>query len=268
MEILLLLVAILPGLLISFFSFRYDSDRPEPKFLLVICFLLGMFITLPAMKLESYGEALGWENPTQFWPLFLSSFVLVAFTEEFVKFACLLLVPYQHKAFDEPLDGIVYAVMIGMGFATLENILYAKQYGLETILFRAFTAVPAHGVFAVLTGYYAGLAKFDRPRQIRLLAIGFGLAVFMHGLYDFFILQEYYEWMMVLSTLTLAIGIFYAIKMIRMHRERRSQFPLAFEEGQPPLVDEPIILPEEELPYNDIKDDIFDELEKDDEDQP
>ena len=56
-------------------------------------------------------------------------------------------------------DGIVYAVMIGMGFATLENIIYASRFGLETTLFRAFTAVPAHGVFAAIMGYYIGVGK-------------------------------------------------------------------------------------------------------------
>ncbi|MEO1513961.1 MAG: PrsW family glutamic-type intramembrane protease [Bacteroidota bacterium] len=220
MQILLLLVAIFPGLLISYAAYRYDSKNVEPRPLLIGCFILGMLITLPAMKLQSMEAILGWEDMTQLVPLLLSSFVLVAFTEELVKFLCLLLIPYRQKYFDEPLDGIIYALMIGMGFATLENILYANQYGLETTLIRAFTAVPAHGVFAVITGYYTGLAKFDPKRKYQLLAIGFGLAVLIHGLYDFFILQEYYDWLMTLSTLTLAVSIYFSFKMIRIHKIR------------------------------------------------
>ena len=52
-----------------------------------------------------------------------------------------------------------------MGFATMENISFANRFGLETVLLRAFTAVPAHLVFGVVAGYYVGLAKFDHARR-------------------------------------------------------------------------------------------------------
>ena len=60
---------------------------------------------------------------------------------------------YPKKDFNEPFDGIVYSVMVSMGFATTENILYAMKGGLEVALLRMVMSVPAHATFAVLMGY-------------------------------------------------------------------------------------------------------------------
>ena len=219
MIVLVMLMAIIPGLLISYLIYRQDRYDKEPKLILVVCFLLGMLSTVPAIWVQSKANEYGLEDSITFWSLLLVSFGVVAFIEELVKFLCLLFYAYPRKAFNEPLDGIVYAVMIGMGFATLENVLYADRFGWETTLFRAFTAVPAHGVFAVFVGYYTGLAKFDKERRVVLLLKGFGLAVLVHGIYDFFILQEYAEWLMSLATLTLFVSIFFAIRMIKLHQQ-------------------------------------------------
>ncbi|MEM1323091.1 MAG: PrsW family glutamic-type intramembrane protease [Bacteroidota bacterium] len=243
MNILLLLLAILPGLIISYLIYQQDRYDREPRLVLLICFGLGMLITVPAMQMQKLANHYGWDTGENFWMLIVLSYIVVGFTEEIVKFISLYLYPYRHKAFDEPLDGIVYSVMIGMGFATLENILYANHFGMQTILFRAFTAVPAHGAFAVIMGYYAGLAKFDQKRRYQLLAIGVLLAIFLHGTYDFFILQEYYEWLMILATLTLCISLYFSIRMIRLHLHN-SPFK---NRAVPP--ESPINIPEkEELP--------------------
>jgi RsiW-degrading membrane proteinase PrsW (M82 family) len=31
---------------------------------------------------------------------------------------------FTRRSFDEPLDGIVYSVLVSMGFATVENVFY------------------------------------------------------------------------------------------------------------------------------------------------
>ena len=66
------------------------------------------------------------------------SYLIVALSEEGSKFLMLRLIPYRRKAFDDPFDGIVYAVMVSMGFATLENIGYVMQHGMGTGLLRMF----------------------------------------------------------------------------------------------------------------------------------
>lgn len=219
MNLLLHVIAILPGLLIGFSILWLDRYEKESKVILFLCFLSGIAITWPAMYLESFGVQWGIDPPQSFIGLFILSFIVVAFTEEFLKTIVLYIFPFQTKGFDHPFDGIVYAMMIGMGFATLENIIYAGQTELGTILLRAFTAVPAHAVFAVVCGYYFGLAKMNPANRWTLMLKGFGLAVLLHGLYDFFILQEYYEWMMLIAIFVLSVGMYVAIVMIKSSKK-------------------------------------------------
>ncbi|MEL6922564.1 MAG: PrsW family glutamic-type intramembrane protease, partial [Bacteroidota bacterium] len=181
MSVLNIILAIVPGLLISFLIFRFDRHEKEKLLPLIICFILGVAITFPAMQIEAFADRNGIVESPDFWMTVFLSFVVVAMTEELVKFICLIAYPYQNKFFNEPLDGIIYAVMIGMGFATLENILYAGRFGLDTMAVRAFTAVPAHAAFGVVAGYFVGRAKFEKEHRFKLLSFGFLSAVGLHG---------------------------------------------------------------------------------------
>lgn len=219
MSLLLILLAILPGIGICFYIYTIDKYEKEHQIPLILSFLLGVLITFPVMKLQEWVIFLGLENPKHLLLTLFSSFVIVSLSEELIKLLAVLAYPFSRSFFNEPLDGIVYTVMVAMGFATLENVIYANRFGLETTILRAFTAIPAHAVFAVIMGYYVGLAKFDEEGRNRLLLTGLGLAVGVHGLYDFFILQQIYEGLMVLAILTLWICIYYARELIRQHQE-------------------------------------------------
>ena len=218
-NILLAILAILPGLLIAFLVYRFDKYEKEGRMPLLICFGLGIASALPALKLEEWGDSLGVSEHGGFWMLLLLSFIVIALTEELVKFIALITYPFPKKFFNEPLDGIVYAVMIGMGFATIENIIYADRFGTGTTIVRAFTAVPAHAVFAIIMGYFTGISKFDKKNKIRNLAMGLFFAVLIHGIYDLFILQQYYEWLMVFATFTLLLSGFLAYRLIKIHQK-------------------------------------------------
>jgi RsiW-degrading membrane proteinase PrsW (M82 family) len=139
---------------------------------------------------------------------------------------------YRNQAFNEPFDGIIYSVMISMGFATLENIGYVLNYGFKTGLIRMFISVPSHAAFAVLIGYHVGLAKFDAHNAIKHIVKGFLLAVFFHGAFDFFLLlqgstqvKKYVSnWPLIACAL---VAWYFAIRMsirsIRLHEELSRQ---------------------------------------------
>ena len=90
-----------------------------------------------------------------------------------------------------------------MGFATAENIKYilidpqqtAQTYGqvLNTAYLRMFTAVPGHGTFAVIMGYFAGKAKMNPAKSFRLLLTGLLGAILFHGTYDFLLFIKQYS---------------------------------------------------------------------------
>ncbi len=220
MNVFVYTLAVLPALLIIAFIYRLDRYDRESHINLLICVILGMLVTIPAMKVEQLENSLPTiQGQLTFGSLLFSTFILVALGEEFFKSLPLLLFAYPRKFFNEPLDGIVFAVMVAMGFAIIENLFYAYQFGWQTTLVRAFTAVPAHGALAVIMGYHVGLAKFNPERRWRLMAWGFLQAVIIHGLYDFFIIQEYNENLMVLTALILTLSLYYAIRLIRLHEQ-------------------------------------------------
>lgn len=216
MSTLSLVLSILPGLAIAVYIYCLDQyDREDHKHL-IIAFVLGMLSTIPAIFLEQWGQTLGWEDPSNLIKIAAFSFLVIALVEEGCKML-LLIYPTTRSYFDEPMDGIVYAVMIAMGFATLENVLYAMEYGIGTTITRAFTTVPAHASFGVMMGYYLGLAKFSTSRKAFYWIMAIVVPTFFHGAYDFFLLQELYEGLAILAIVVLVIGIRMSRKLIRIH---------------------------------------------------
>lgn len=220
MDILLSICAIIPGLIISYYIFLVDKYDRESFVPLIFCFCLGMGSTIPAIFLEEHIDFLGFDEGVTLLEAFAFALVGVALIEEVAKFLGVLVYPFHSSFFNEPLDGIVYSVLVAMGFATLENLFYAETYGFETVIVRAFTAVPAHATFGVVMGYFIGSAKFETGgRRAWLLFQGLLFAVVMHGVYDFFILQQVYDGLMGLALISLSLGLYLSRKLIFLHQE-------------------------------------------------
>lgn len=192
-----LIIALAPVLALVVYFYHKDKYEKEPLTLLFKAFLGGVVVTFAAIIIESL---LSWFiKPVEIFviKIFLEGFVVTALVEEGCKFFVLRRLVYNHKEFNEPYDGIMYAVMISLGFAALENIFYVLsallQSGVAGVvhlgLVRGIFSVPAHAVFAVIMGYYLGLAKFTphRENENKYIYTGVGLAVLAHGLYNFFL---------------------------------------------------------------------------------
>lgn len=217
MEIWLVIISIIPSLLIAVFLYFKDKSREYGAYL-ILAFILGMVSILPAWLLEQLWQSYAPVSEESVAGTLIFAFVGIALMEELPKFLCLRIGFFPRTFFDEPLDGIVYAGMIGMGFAMVENLLYAFEHGMGTTILRAFTAVPAHGVFAVLMGYYMGLAKFDTTNHALLMRKSLLWAVLIHGLYDFFLIQNFVPGLIGLAILVLYVSIYFCMRLIRMHQ--------------------------------------------------
>jgi RsiW-degrading membrane proteinase PrsW (M82 family) len=221
-----LILAIAPGVAISSYIIFKDEYNKEPRKHLLISFLLGILSIVPAMLLEL---PLIWTDNLSFFSSPFGSatkaFLLVALPEEIAKFIMLKKYAYRQLEYDEPFDGIVYAVMVGMGFATAENIMYVYEYGVATGVIRMFLAVPAHATFAIIMGYFMGKAKFSPKRETYLLLAGLFWAVVFHGSYDFFLFlkdtqqtQSELSLLMLLGAIvSLITGIILSRKAITAH---------------------------------------------------
>ncbi|MGB2685844.1 MAG: PrsW family glutamic-type intramembrane protease, partial [Olleya sp.] len=141
----LLLMALAPIVIIIFYIYLKDKYEKEPKRLLIISFLLGAIVSIIITTLlySVFNILVPLADKLSIWEQFKQAFFVVGFSEELSKFLIVLLFAQRHKEFNEPFDGIVYAVMVSMGFAATENIMYVMQSGPATAIARAFTAVPA-----------------------------------------------------------------------------------------------------------------------------
>lgn len=182
----LLALAIAPGLAICFYIFYKDMYNPEPVGKLLVTFILGALVVIPAAFIERAAFSY-FDNTILSTGIF--AYCIVALVEETGKFSVVRFYCYPRASFDEPLDGIVYSVIASMGFATVENILYVTENGFGTAIVRMFLSVPAHATFAVLMGYFIGKAKFS-VHGTALLFIGLLIAVFFHGTFDFFLFLQ------------------------------------------------------------------------------
>jgi RsiW-degrading membrane proteinase PrsW (M82 family) len=225
---LLFAIAVAPGIaicLLIYSSYKFGRDSLRN---LILAFILGMLATAPALGLQELAvdpRTHPWRHNILYFARY--AFLVVALSEEGCKFLVLRLFAYPRPWFREPFDGIIYAVMIGMGFATVENLEYVRVFGFEAGLSRFFLAVPAHASFAVLMGYPAGKAKTDRGRSFMLLLQGLAVAVLFHGSFDFFLfLQQSSEAQKYLSTGILSFGTFasfYIAVRLAMRAIRRHQ---------------------------------------------
>jgi len=184
----LLALAIAPGIAICLFIYFKDKHNREPIGLLVWAFILGMLSVLPAAIFElATGKPIDHMANSTIGYIAFFAYGIVAFSEEGCKFLMLRLFIYPRKAFDEPFDGIIYAVMVGMGFATLENVGYVLQNGFANGVIRMFLSVPAHATFAIMMGYFVSLAKFGNGNKKLYFFLALLCPIIFHGTFDFFL---------------------------------------------------------------------------------
>ncbi|HYH34895.1 MAG TPA: PrsW family intramembrane metalloprotease [Nocardioides sp.] len=173
-----------------------DRYEPEPRRLLVLGLLWGGFVaTAAALLVQGVGGwVVGFSDRD-------SLAVVAPVTEEFSKGVFLvLLLWWRRHELDGVLDGIVYAGMVGIGFAFIENILYlAAAYNgtdgtgpggtsaLTTVfVMRCLFSPFAHPLFTTFTGLGVGIAVGSRRPAVRFLApiAGYVLAVLAHAIWN------------------------------------------------------------------------------------
>ena len=160
----ILLTFIPPLVLLLYFTL---SDRfKEPKGTIVLIFFLGFLICLPAGILNGLSHDFFYDG-SKYSENLTSSFLGPAWAEELLKFSILYLIVLKRNEFNEPMDGLVYGVVVSLGFATYENYTYVYEWA-EIIakeenvgyaelsyliaLGRSYSAIPMHGLNGAIMG--------------------------------------------------------------------------------------------------------------------
>lgn len=185
---ILLLAAVAPVAFLMHFIYIRDKYERDPFFSVFMVYIAGFITVIPAAIAESLFT---WVDKLGLLGLAISAWGVIALSEETVKYLALRYLAVPLRGFNEVYDGILYGVAVSLGFATVENALYiavSGEHGMLVAVLRGLLAVPGHALWGVMMGYYVGRAKFepDRRRQLALIRRGWLMAVFWHGLYDFF----------------------------------------------------------------------------------
>jgi len=187
---LLLAAAVAPSAALLYYFYTRDKYEKEPGRVLLKAFLIGGGLVIPVLFVEINVHV--FDAPSSNLAVAgYTAFVVAGLVEEFFKFLFFFVYIWRNREFNEMYDGIVYAVFISLGFATVENLAYVLKTGFSTAIVRSFTAVPAHALFAVAMGYYLGIAKFAKPQyRNKYIMLGFITPVMLHGIYDFILLSH------------------------------------------------------------------------------
>jgi RsiW-degrading membrane proteinase PrsW (M82 family) len=190
------LAAVMAGIPAVFWlGFFYVMDRhePEPKQLVVGVCVLGCLIAgpladfvqyqaVPPTALEMHGL-----DPHSF-DRILYAVLIAGLAQEMCKYAVVRYTVYLSHEFDEPMDGIVYMMACGTGFAVWVNYHRLSGQGhsvyLSTAAAQAVVTTLAHASFAGALGYVMGRAKFSRrsaPLRGLLLMLGLLGAAILNG---------------------------------------------------------------------------------------
>jgi len=193
----LLYLAILPSIIIGYLIYRTDKVEKEPISGLIKALLLGVVSAVLAVFF-SYLLGIVKINLIDIETLpglFCYALVGISLIEEGCKWLCTYLLLHKNKEYNYLFDGVVYAVFVSLGFATIENIIYTFAGGLQAVLIRDVLTVPAHAFFAIFMGYYFSLAKLSRVQEnkkdnCKFLILSILIPMFLHGFFDFLLLSQ------------------------------------------------------------------------------
>ncbi|HYX40456.1 MAG TPA: PrsW family glutamic-type intramembrane protease, partial [Pyrinomonadaceae bacterium] len=207
-----------------------DRYEPEPPWTLATAFFWGALVAIfIAFVMNTIsGTIVALLAGDQAGELF-ATVISAPFVEETSKALVLFgLFYFKRDEFDGVIDGIVYAAMVGLGFAMTENIQYyggAVLHGgiagsVATFILRGMLAPFSHPLFTSMTGIGLGLASLTTKRGIRLLAplAGLFVAMSLHGLWNlsaslstalYFVV---YLLIMVPVFIAVLVTIYYALK--------------------------------------------------------
>ena len=213
---------IAPAVFWSGYLYYKDRFQPEPIRNLGITYILGIITAYACMKFYGLLPLVGIpDDPsalmeTQSLEYFFYSLGVIGLVEELFIFLPFLFIILRLKAFDETIDGIVYASSIALGFASFENIYYLKYLEGFELFGRAFASPLTHTIFSSIWGYTVGKARIEGKSLLKASLIGISIAALVHGLFDFLTIS---------STLRIAASLIVLIIWIWRIRvmERSSQ---------------------------------------------
>jgi protease PrsW len=210
-----------------------DRWEPEPPRLLVFAFLWGASVAVVlASIIQIYAEsvlnpdALGGSDSVSAFSVVLSA----PLTEEAAKglFLLVMMTGRRRNELNSLTDCLVYAGLVGAGFAWLEDVLYiangeSLSESLLTAALRLIMGPFAHSLFTTFfgIGVYFALQQRNSIAKAGCILLGYLGAVFMHGLWNGSSLVGFEAYFLIYALWM--VPVFGAVIALGVHSRRREQ---------------------------------------------
>ncbi|MGH9948759.1 MAG: PrsW family glutamic-type intramembrane protease [Pyrinomonadaceae bacterium] len=193
-------IAFVPALIYVLPFMWLDRYDPEPLWLLALAFAWGALVAVLVSFVINTGVGIGISSAVggdegEILGGVVGAVISAPVVEEGSKgIGLVLLLIFFRKYFDDILDGIVFAGVIALGFATVENVLYYGRAlataGLPAlvilIIMRGILSPFAHVTFTAMTGIGCGIARETHNNFVKIIMPVFGYiaAVSLHAFWN------------------------------------------------------------------------------------
>jgi RsiW-degrading membrane proteinase PrsW (M82 family) len=216
---------VLPALAWVWFWLREDAAHPEPKRIIALAFFAGMVAVALVIPIQKAAAAYFALSTTML-------FTVWSAIEEVVKYFVARVTVLSSRAMDEPIDAVIYMVVVALGFAAVENALFllspiTGNAVVETIMtgnMRFIGATLLHVLSSAVIGIAIALS-FYKPQRIKRLYVIYGviLAILLHSGFNFLILNTpsnhlFKTFGLVWIGVAVMLGILEVIKRMRLKR--------------------------------------------------
>lgn len=197
--VIFVIFGLLPSIIWLLFYLRKDV-HPESNKMILKVFFFGMLAAVLAavIEMELFGAFvfLGGGYTKTFLFFLFSEFIIIALVEETSKFLFVKEKVVNHWEFDEPVDAMIYMIIVALGFAALENTLVlfsnSGDYIISSVIqeaalissFRFLGATFLHALASGTIGYFLALSFFKPAKRLELILKGLIIATLLHGLFN------------------------------------------------------------------------------------
>jgi RsiW-degrading membrane proteinase PrsW (M82 family) len=189
--IIALIGGTVPALFWLWFWLKENQEKPEPKGLLIICFILGMLSVIFVLPIQKFIQSNISSHQLQI--------ISWASMEEIIKYLAVMIIVYRSSYIREPIDWPIFLITVALGFAAFENTLFLIKpltlnqatVGLLTGQLRFLGSTLLHAVSSGIVGIALGLSfNMEWVKRKWYLFIGLILAISLHSVFNFFIMDN------------------------------------------------------------------------------
>ncbi len=191
-------LSLVPSILWLIF-FLLEDKKPEPGKKILNAFFWGMLASIPVILLSlPIKNLLDKTALSEFTVKIILIVVVAAVLEELAKFFSLRQSSLKSSDCDEPVDVMVYAITVALGFAALENFLFllpldfpfSEGIMAKESFYRFISGTFLHALVGGVMGYFIALSILYSEKRIKFLFLGVFSAMLLHALYNFSIMYS------------------------------------------------------------------------------